>query len=75
MNSTPDEQIQDWANDAEDAHEDPTMHRRRLLGRAGFGLALAASGLFLPEWLAETEARAGALGGAKGGRHGKNRRG
>lgn len=75
MNSTPVEQGQDWDNDAEDAHGDPTMHRRRLLGKAGFGLALAASGLFLPEWLAETEAREGALGGAKGGRRGKNRRG
>lgn len=57
-----------------DAHERPTASRRRLLTGTG-GLALAASGLFLPDWLAETEAREGALGGDKGGRRGNDRKG
>jgi hypothetical protein len=48
--------------------------RRALLGAAS-GFALVASGLFLPEWMEETEARKGAYGGKLGGRHGKNRRG
>jgi hypothetical protein len=46
--------------------------RRRLLGAATGGFALATSGLFLPEGLEATQAREGALSGAKGGRHGKN---
>lgn len=50
-------------------------HRRSLLRAAAGGLVLAASGLSLPDQLAETEAREGALDGAKGGRRGKNRRG
>ena len=51
-------------------------NRRGLLRAAAGGLALAASGLLLPVWLAEeAEAREGALGGAKGGRRGKNHRG
>jgi hypothetical protein len=67
---------QDWDDTVEDAHEEPTVGRRRLLlGGVVSGLALAATGLFLPAWLAETEARQGALGGTSGGRHGKNHRG
>jgi hypothetical protein len=49
--------------------------RRQLLHAAGGGLALAASGLLVPAWLEEVDAREGALGGAKGGRRGKDRRG
>lgn len=52
-----------------------TWSRRTLLGAAAGGFALAASGLFLPDWLPEAEAREGAYGGVLGGRHGKNRRG
>lgn len=50
-------------------------NRRGVLGAIAGGLVLAASGLLLPDWLADTEAREGALGGALGGRRGKNRRG
>jgi hypothetical protein len=54
----------------------PTVGSRRLLvGGAAGGLTLAASGLFLPAWLEETEAREGSSGGALGGRHGKNHKG
>jgi hypothetical protein len=49
--------------------------RRQLLGTAVRSLVLVASGLFVPASLEETRARRGALGGSKGGRHGKNRRG
>ena len=49
--------------------------RRRLLRAATGGFALAASGLFLPEGPEEADAREGALGGAKGGRHGKDLQG
>lgn len=49
--------------------------RREFLGATAGGLVIAASGLFLPNWLADAEAREGALGGDKGGRRGKNRRG
>lgn len=67
-----------WDGATEPAQRDiegrPAGTRRAVLGAAS-GLALAASGLFLPEWLQETEARRGALDGAKGGRRGKNRRG
>lgn len=69
------ERSQDQQGALEDEAE--TQHagtRRDLLAAAG-GFALAASGLVLPDWLAETEARSGALGGAKGGRHGQNRKG
>ena len=55
-----------------DEARNPT--RRGLLGAAG-GFALAASGLVLPDWLAETEARAGAHDGAKGGRRGNDHKG
>ena len=37
--------------------------RRAWLGAAAGGFALAASGLFLPDWLEEAEARDGAYGG------------
>lgn len=49
--------------------------RRRLLAWAAGGMAVAASGLFLPPWLQEAGAREGALGGTRGGRRGKNQRG
>ena len=52
-----------------------TATRRQWVAAAGGGLALAASGLVLPGWLEEAEARDGAYGGGLGGRHGKNRRG
>lgn len=76
MNTTSEVQWLEWDDTAEDVPEKPTVGSRRLLlrGTAG-GLALAASGLFVPDWLEEAEARDGVLGGAKGGRHGKNRRG
>ncbi|MFN8593704.1 MAG: hypothetical protein U0031_19760 [Thermomicrobiales bacterium] len=51
------------------------LNRRGLLGDAVGGLVLAASGLFVPQWLEESEAREGAFGGRLGGRHGRNRRG
>lgn len=61
--------------DDRETREHTGTTRRRLLGAATGGFALAASGLFLPEWPEEAAAREGALGGAKGGRHGKNHRG
>ncbi len=51
-----------------------TTSRRHLM-RTASGLALAASGLLLPGWLEEAEARPGALDGAKGGRRGQDHRG
>lgn len=48
---------------------------RRHLIRAAGGLILATSGLAVPAWLEEADARRGALDGARGGRRGKNRRG
>jgi hypothetical protein len=51
----------------------PGTSRRRLLRAATGGFALAASGLLLPEGLEDVEAREGTLGGAKGGRHDKDR--
>jgi hypothetical protein len=51
------------------------INRRGLLAGAASGFALAASGLLLPEWQEEVEAREGAYGGRLGGRHGGNRRG
>ncbi|MBL8128712.1 MAG: hypothetical protein U0Z70_13985 [Thermomicrobiales bacterium] len=48
---------------------------RRHLIRAAGGMILAASGLAVPAWLEEADARRGALGGARGGRRGKDRRG
>jgi hypothetical protein len=53
----------------------PETTRRRLLRAATGGFALAACGLLLPAGPGETDAREGALGGAMGGRHGKDRRG
>jgi hypothetical protein len=58
-----------------DPREFATASRRHLMRAAAGGLALAASGLFLPDWLEEADARDGALDGAKGGRRGTNRRG
>jgi hypothetical protein len=57
-------------------HLDVTS-RRRLLGAAAGGFALAASGMLLPDRLVEeAEARpGGAYGGQLGGRRGKNHRG
>lgn len=48
--------------------------RRQIITLAG-GLALAASGLFLPEASEDAGARDSVLGGAKGGRHGRNHKG
>jgi len=55
--------------------EQPNLSRRTILSGAVAGFALTASGLFLPETREEAAARKGALGGAKGGRHGKDHRG
>lgn len=51
------------------------VSRRTMLGTAVRGFALAASGLFVPRWLEEPEAKSGTYGGRLGGRRGKNRRG
>lgn len=75
MSTTSEVQWQEWDDTAADTPEEPTMSRRLLLGGAASGLVLAASGLVLPAWLEETEAREGALDGAKGGRRGNDRRG
>lgn len=76
MNSTREGHGQDWDGIAEDASDRLNAGcRRRLLGGAAGGLALAISGLILPDWLEDAEARSGALGGAHGGRNGQNRRG
>ena len=56
-------------------HHETTSSRRAVLQTAVSGFALATSGLLVPEWLEEAEAREGAYGGKLGGRHGKNRRG
>ena len=64
----------DTADDAA-IREPDGMIRRALLGAAGGALAVAASGLVVPEWLVETEAREGALGGAMGGRRGNDHKG
>ncbi len=75
MNSTSEVQWQEWDESAADAIEAaPGGSRRRLLAGAG-GLVLAASGRSLPEWREEAEARKGTLGGANGGRRGKDHRG
>ena len=58
-----------------EGHVPSVANRRGLIQAAAGGLVLAASGLLLPARLAETDAREGALGGVKGGRRGKNRRG
>lgn len=54
---------------------DPSLDRRRFLGAATGGFAMAASGLLLPAGLEDAEAREGAYDGALGGRRGQNRRG
>jgi hypothetical protein len=63
----------EW-NDRETS-KDMGSTRRQLLRAATGGFALTASGLFLPEGLAETAAREGALGGDKGGRRGNDQKG
>jgi hypothetical protein len=76
MNRASENQWPQWDETAEDAPEEPTAGSRRLLlAGAASGLALAASGLLLPDRLEEVDAREGALGGAKGGRRGKDQRG
>lgn len=50
-------------------------NRRGLLAAAAGSFALAASGLFLPQWLEEAAARPGAAGGELGGRRGKDQKG
>jgi hypothetical protein len=55
--------------------EQSSTSRRTILSGAVAGFALTASGLFLPETRKEADARDGALGGTKGGRHEKNHRG
>jgi hypothetical protein len=65
-----------WDDDCDPiASLDGGLDRRRFLGVATGGFVLTATGLLLPEWLEEAEAREGALGAAMGGRHGKDRRG
>lgn len=54
---------------------DAKVARRALLRSSLTGFALTASGLFLPDWLTEAEARNGAANGRLGGRHGKDQRG
>ena len=74
MNPALDGQAKEQGDIAEDALERSIVDRRRLLlrGAAG-GLALAASGLFLPDrFVTEVEAGEGASGGALASRHGKN---
>ena len=51
------------------------LSRRSVLGGAVAGFVLTAGGLLAPSDADEAAAREGALGGALGGRHGKNRRG
>jgi len=75
MNEASDVQWQEWDASAAGASEVTSAGTRRLLLAGASGLVLAASGLFLPDWLEEAEARKGALGGARGGRRGQNRRG
>lgn len=76
MNTTSESLWQDWDETTAEASEQPTGGSRRLLlVGAAAGLTLAASGLYVPEWIEETEAREGALGGARGGRRGKNHKG
>jgi hypothetical protein len=69
------EQTMEPARDDLTAQTTTETTRRRLLGAASGGFALVASGLLLPRGLEQTEAREGALGGAKGGRRGKDRKG
>ena len=57
------------------ARDEAGLNRRTILGGAAAGFALAANGLFLPEWLQETEAREGVNNGEMGGRRGKDHRG
>src|SRR5262245_15528708 len=63
--------MMDEERDDRETTEAPGTTRRRLLSAATGNFALATSGLFLPEWPEEMEAREGALGGATGGRLGK----
>lgn len=68
---------QDMGNEQESMADDatpPVASRRALLSAAG-EFVLAASGLMLPGWLEEAEAREGSLHGAKGGRRGRDRKG
>jgi hypothetical protein len=57
------------------SQSDATESRRTMLRASLGGFALAASGLFLPTGDDEAAAREGALGGAKGGRYGKDHKG
>lgn len=59
----------------QDPRESTTATRRHLIHSAAGGMVLAASGLFLPDWLEKTEAREGTLDGAKGGRRGNDHKG
>lgn len=65
MNGMSEGQGQTSDDTARVAFEQPAAGSRRLLlGGAAGGLTLAASGLFLPAWLEETEAREGPSSGA-----------
>lgn len=76
MTTTRDGAGEDWDETDEIALDRPPAgNRHLLLGGAAGGFALALGGHFLPTTIEETEAREGALGGALGGRRGKNRRG
>jgi hypothetical protein len=54
---------------------DTLLNRRAVLSGAMVGFVLTAGGLFLPDDMAETEARDSAYDGQLGGRHGKDHRG
>jgi hypothetical protein len=76
MNEASKGQEQEWNGIEEEMPESRRPgSRRQLLGGVTGTMALGASGLFLPEWLDEAQAREGALDGANGGRRGKNHRG
>ena len=75
MNEASGLHVPEWDEAQADAIEvAPAGSRRLILAGAG-GLMLAASALFLPDWLDEAEAREGALDGARGGRRGRDRKG
>lgn len=64
-------------NEAAPDSEVDLAHQELVVRSCGTRRALfaAASGLLIPKWPTDAEAREGALGGARGGRRGKNHRG
>lgn len=71
--TSPNQDVENTPETMPNDAELPVGSRRALLGAAG-GFVLAASGLMLPGWLQEAEAR-GALHGARGGRRGRDHKG